>query len=186
MNFAAVWKAPCVLVCQNNHWSISVPTEKQTASRTLAVKARAYGMPGIRVDGNDVLAMIRVLGEAFARARSGGGPTFVEALTYRMGAHSTSDDPSRYRSQEVDAWGRKDPLDRLRRHLVHLGLVGDASDAALEKELAAEIATAVEEVEAMPPPARASLLEDVYAELPWHLREQQDTLHQTAAAPTHG
>ena len=187
MNFAAVWKAPCVLVCQNNHWSISVPTEKQTASRTIAVKARAYGMPGIRVDGNDVLAMIRVLREAFDRARSGGGPTFVEALTYRMGAHSTSDDPSRYRSQdEVDAWGRKDPLDRLRRHLVHLGLVSDASDVALEKELVAEIATAVEEVEAMPPPARASLLEDVYAELPWHLREQQDTLHQTASAPTHG
>ena len=186
MNFAAVWKAPCVLVCQNNHWSISVPTEKQTASRTLAVKARAYGMPGVRVDGNDVLAMMRVLGEAFDRARSGGGPTFVEALTYRMGAHSTSDDPTRYRSQdEVDSWARKDPLDRLRRHLVHLGLVSDAGDAELEKELAREIATAVEEVEAMPPPARASLLEDVYAELPWHLREQLDTLHQTASAPTH-
>ncbi|HEY3821234.1 MAG TPA: thiamine pyrophosphate-dependent enzyme [Polyangiaceae bacterium] len=187
MNFAAVWRAPCVLVCQNNHWSISVPTEKQTASRTLAVKARAYGMPGVRVDGNDVLAMIRVLREAFDRARSGGGPTFVEALTYRMGAHSTSDDPSRYRSQdEVDAWARKDPLDRLRRHLVHLGLVSDASDASLEKELAAEIAAAVEEVEAMPAPDRASLLEDVYAELPWHLREQLETLHQTASAPTHG
>ncbi len=186
MNFAAVWKAPCVLVCQNNHWSISVPTEKQTASRTLAVKARAYGMPGVRVDGNDVLAMIRVLREAFDRARSGGGPTFVEALTYRMGAHSTSDDPTRYRSQdEVDAWARKDPLDRLRRHLVHLGLVTDAGDAELERELAREIATAVEEVEAMPPPARASLLEDVYAELPWHLREQLDTLQQTASAPTH-
>jgi len=186
MNFAAVWRAPCVIVCQNNHWSISVPTEKQTASRTFAVKARAYGMPGVRADGNDVLAMIRVLREAFQRARSGGGPTFVEALTYRMGAHSTSDDPSRYRSQEeVDAWGRKDPLDRLRRHLVHLGLVSDASDGALEKELALEIATAIDDVEAMPPPARASLLEDVYAELPWHLREQQVTLHQTASAPSH-
>jgi pyruvate dehydrogenase E1 component alpha subunit len=103
-----------------------------------------------------------------------------------MGAHSTSDDPTRYRSQdEVDAWARKDPLDRLRRHLVHLGLVSDASDAELEKELAREIATAIDEVEAMPPPARASLLEDVYAELPWHLREQLDTLHQTAGAPTH-
>jgi pyruvate dehydrogenase E1 component alpha subunit/2-oxoisovalerate dehydrogenase E1 component alpha subunit len=186
MNFAGVWQAPCVIVCQNNHWSISVPTEKQTASRTLAVKARAYGMPGVRVDGNDLLAMMRVLGEACARARSGGGPTFVEAVTYRMGAHSTSDDPSRYRSQdEVDAWGRKDPLDRLRRHLVHLGKVSDAGDAALDQELAAEIAAAIDEVERMPPPARASLLEDVYAELPWHLREQLVTLQETAAAPTH-
>jgi pyruvate dehydrogenase E1 component alpha subunit/2-oxoisovalerate dehydrogenase E1 component alpha subunit len=186
MNFAGVWQAPCVLVCQNNHWSISVPTEKQTASRTIAVKARAYGMPGVRVDGNDVLAMMRVLGEACARARAGGGPTFIEALTYRMGAHSTSDDPSRYRSQdEVDAWARKDPLDRLRNHLVHLGLVSDAGDAAMEAELGREIAAAIDEVEAMPPPDRASLLEDVYAELPWHLREQQEALRQTATAPTH-
>jgi pyruvate dehydrogenase E1 component alpha subunit len=187
MNFAAVWQAPCVIVCQNNHWSISVPTEKQTASRTLAVKARAYGMPGIRVDGNDLLAMLRVLGEAMARARSGGGPTFVEALTYRMGAHSTSDDPSRYRSAvEVESWRRKDPLDRLRRHLAHLGLVSDAGDVALERELAAEIAAAIDAVEPMPPPARDSLLDDVYAEQPWHLREQLDQLQETQAAPTHG
>ncbi|HEY1693572.1 MAG TPA: thiamine pyrophosphate-dependent dehydrogenase E1 component subunit alpha [Polyangiaceae bacterium] len=187
MNFAAVWKAPCVLVCQNNHWSISVPTEKQTASRTIAVKARAYGMPGVRVDGNDLLAVVRVLGEAAARARSGGGPTFVEALTYRMGAHSTSDDPSRYRAQaEVDAWARKDPLDRLRKHLVHRGLVTDASDAALEKELAAEIAAAIDDVEKMPAPTRESLLEDVYAEMPWNLREQLAELKLTKPAPTHG
>jgi pyruvate dehydrogenase E1 component alpha subunit len=187
MNFAGAWRVPCVIVCQNNHWSISVPTEKQTASRTIAVKARAYGMPGIRVDGNDLLAVVRVLGEAFARARAGEGPTFVEALTYRMGAHSTSDDPTRYRSQEeVDSWALKDPLDRLRRHLVHLGLVTDASDAALEKELVAEIAAAVEAVEKLPAPERASLLDDVYAELPWHLREQLAELQKTSPAPTHG
>src|SRR5580704_3042000 len=90
MNFAGVWQAPCVIVCQNNHWSISVPTAKQTASRTLAVKARAYGMPGVRVDGNDLLAVHRVVAEALARARAGHGPTFIEAVTYRMGAHSTS------------------------------------------------------------------------------------------------
>jgi pyruvate dehydrogenase E1 component alpha subunit/2-oxoisovalerate dehydrogenase E1 component alpha subunit len=186
MNLAGVWRAPCVLVCQNNHWSISVPTEKQTASRTIAVKARAYGMPGVRVDGNDLLAVYGVLRDALARARAGEGPTFVEAVTYRMGAHSTSDDPSRYRSQEeVDAWARKDPLDRLRRHLVHLGLVTDASDASLDKELVAEIAAAVDEVEKMPPPARASLLEDVYAELPWNLREQLVELQNVPAAPTH-
>jgi pyruvate dehydrogenase E1 component alpha subunit/2-oxoisovalerate dehydrogenase E1 component alpha subunit len=186
MNFAGVWRAPCVVVCQNNHWSISVPTEKQTASRTIAVKARAYGMPGVRVDGNDVLAVFGVLRDALGRARGGEGPTFVEAVTYRMGAHSTSDDPTRYRSQEeVDAWARKDPLDRLRRHLVHLGLVSDASDAALDKELVAEIAAAVDEVEKMPAPARASLLEDVYAEQPWHLREQLAELQNVPVAPTH-
>ncbi|HEY8042164.1 MAG TPA: thiamine pyrophosphate-dependent dehydrogenase E1 component subunit alpha [Polyangiaceae bacterium] len=187
MNFAAVWKAPCVIVCQNNHWSISVPTEKQTASRTIAVKARAYGMPGVRVDGNDLLAVHKVMSEALARARAGEGPTFVEALTYRMGAHSTSDDPTRYRSQdEVDAWARKDPLDRLRKHLGHLGLVSEAGDAALDGELTAEIAAAVDEVERMAPPARASLVEDVYAELPWHLREQLEQLQKSQAAPTHG
>jgi pyruvate dehydrogenase E1 component alpha subunit len=186
MNFAGVWRAPCVIVCQNNHWSISVPTEKQTASRTLAVKARAYGMPGVRVDGNDFLALMSVLRQAFERARSGGGPTFIEALTYRMGAHSTSDDPSRYRSQdEVDAWGRKDPLDRLRRHLGHRGLVSNEGDAALDGEIAAEIAAAISDVEATELPARASLLEDVYADLPWHLREQLDELQQTRAAPIH-
>ncbi len=186
MNFAGVWRAPCVIVCQNNHWSISVPTEKQTASRTIAVKARAYGLPGVRVDGNDLLAVHGVMREALDRARRGDGPTFVEAVTYRMGAHSTSDDPTRYRSQEeVDSWARKDPLDRLRRHLVHRGLVTDASDAALEKELVAEIAAAVDEVERLPPPARASLLEDVYAEPPWHLREQLSELQKVPPAPTH-
>jgi pyruvate dehydrogenase E1 component alpha subunit/2-oxoisovalerate dehydrogenase E1 component alpha subunit len=185
MNFAGVWRAPCVIVCQNNHWSISVPTAKQTASRTIAVKARAYGMPGLRVDGNDVLAVYRAISEAVERARAGGGPTFIEALTYRMGAHSTSDDPTRYRPQaEVEEWARKDPLDRLRRHMVRLGLVTDEGDAALERELSAEIAAAINEVEALPPPARASLLEDVYSEMPWHLREQLESLLKAEAVPT--
>jgi pyruvate dehydrogenase E1 component alpha subunit len=173
MNFAGVWKVPCVLVCQNNFWSISVPTERQTASRTIAVKSRAYGIPGERVDGNDLLAMFAVLKGAIDRARSGEGPSFIEAVTYRMGPHSTSDDPSRYRTQaEVDEWAKKDPLDRLRKHLLELGLVSTASDAALEKELAAEIAAAIDEVETMPPPARSTLFDDVYSEMPWHLREQ--------------
>jgi pyruvate dehydrogenase E1 component alpha subunit/2-oxoisovalerate dehydrogenase E1 component alpha subunit len=185
MNFASLWKVPCIIVCQNNHWSISVPTEKQTASLTIAVKARAYGIPGLRVDGNDLLAVYGAMQTGLERARSGEGPTFIEAVTYRMGAHSTSDDPSRYRSQEeVEAWGRRDPLDRLRKHLVHLGLVTDESDLALEKEIAVEIAAAVDAVEAMPPPERASLVGDVYAELPWNLREQLSLLQKNAPAPT--
>ncbi len=186
MNFAGVWRVPCVLVCQNNQWSISVPTSRQTASRTIAVKARAYGFPGVRVDGNDLLAVAAVLRNALDLARTGGGPTFVEAVTYRMGAHSTSDDPTRYRSQaEVDAWGRKDPLDRLRRHLAFLGLVSAESDVALERELAAELTAAIEEVEAMPPPAAETLFEDVYAEVPWHLREQREQLKKSHSTPTH-
>jgi pyruvate dehydrogenase E1 component alpha subunit/2-oxoisovalerate dehydrogenase E1 component alpha subunit len=187
MNFAAVFKAPCILVCQNNGWSISVPTAKQTASRTIAIKARAYGMPGVRVDGNDVLAMIKAMSEAAARARAGDGPTFVEAVTYRMGAHSTSDDPTRYRSQtEVDEWAKKDPLDRLRKHLVHLGLTDEARDKALDDELAKEIAAAIARVESLPPPPRESLFEDVYAAMPWHLREQKELLEKLPTAPSHG
>jgi pyruvate dehydrogenase E1 component alpha subunit len=177
MNFAGVWGAPCVIICQNNHWSISVPTERQTASRTIAVKARAYGVPGVRVDGNDLLAVYAVVRDAVDRARSGGGPTFIEAETYRMGPHSTSDDPTRYRSlAEVETWARKDPVDRLRKHLATIGLWTEAGDAALERELLAEIAAVVGEVEDMAPQERASLFSDVYAELPWHLREQLQEL----------
>jgi pyruvate dehydrogenase E1 component alpha subunit/2-oxoisovalerate dehydrogenase E1 component alpha subunit len=186
MNFAGVFKVPCVIVCQNNHWAISVPSARQTAAKTFAVKGRAYGVPSLRVDGNDVLAMYGAVCEAARRARSGDGPTFIEAVTYRIGAHSTSDDPTRYRSQEeVDAWMARDPLARLRKHLVRLGLIDDARDAALEQELNVEIAAAIAEVEHVGPPARETLFDDVYAELPWNLRDQRDELLRTPAAPTH-
>ncbi|XXY54508.1 thiamine pyrophosphate-dependent enzyme [Sorangium sp. So ce269] len=187
MNFAAVFRAPCVMICQNNHWAISVPTDRQTASRTIAIKGRAYGVPSARVDGNDVLAVYRAVSEAVARARAGGGPSFIEALTYRVGAHSSSDDPSRYRSQEeVDRWTKRDPLLRLGRHLAARGLMDDAAEAALEAELNAEIAAAVAEVEGMDPPARETLFDDVYAELPWHLRDQRAELLRSPKAPAHG
>lgn len=186
MNFAAVYKAPCVLLCQNNHWAISVPTARQTASATIAVKGRAYGIPSVRVDGNDVLAVHAAVSAAITRARSGGGPTFIEALTYRIGAHSTSDDPTRYRSQdEVELWMKRDPLLRLRRHLVVRGLTDDAADAAVEEELNAEIAAAIADVESLGLPDRETLFEDVYAELPWHLREQRDELRRCPPAPGH-
>ncbi|MGK4001239.1 thiamine pyrophosphate-dependent enzyme [Sorangium sp. So ce1036] len=186
MNFAAVFKVPCVLICQNNHWAISVPTARQTASKTIAIKGRAYGVPSTRVDGNDVLAVYRAVAGAVARARAGGGPTFIEALTYRIGAHSSSDDPSRYRSQEeVDRWTQRDPLLRLGRHLTARGLLDDAAEAALEAELNAEIAAAVAEVEVMAPPDRATLFDDVYAEPPWHLRDQRAELLRCPRAPAH-
>lgn len=186
MTFAGVFKVPCVLICQNNQWAISVPTSRQTASKTIAIKGRAYGVPSVRVDGNDVLAVYRAVSEAIARARAGGGPTFIEALTYRLGAHSTSDDPSRYRSQEeVDRWTKRDPLLRLRRHLAARGLLDDAREAALEAELNAEIAAAVAEVEGMAQPARETMFDDVYAELPWHLRDQRADLLRCPKAPGH-
>jgi pyruvate dehydrogenase E1 component alpha subunit/2-oxoisovalerate dehydrogenase E1 component alpha subunit len=186
MTFAASLKAPVVIVCQNNHWSISVPTARQTASRTIAVKGRAYGIPSVRVDGNDLLAVYAVLDQAVLRAQRGEGPTFVEALTYRIGAHSTSDDPSRYRSEaEVESWKKKDPVDRLARHLRALGLIDDASERALEEELGAEIGEVIKSVEELPPPERLSLFEDVFAEPTWNLREQRELLARLPAAPSH-
>jgi len=187
MTFAARLRTPSIIVCQNNHWSISVPTAKQTASRTIAVKGRAYGIPSVRVDGNDILAVYKVLSDAAERARRGDGPTFVEALTYRIGAHSTSDDPTRYRSDaEVEAWKKKDPVDRLTRHLRGLGAIDDASERLLDEELAAEIGAVIKQVEALPAPPRGSLFDDVYAELPWHLREQRALLETMPPAPSHG
>ncbi len=186
MTFAAAWKVPAIIVCQNNHWSISVPTAKQTASRTIAVKGRAYGIPSVRVDGNDLLAVYSVIDAAVKRARSGGGATFVEALTYRIGAHSTSDDPSRYRTDaEVESWKRKDPVDRVERHLRALGAINDDSEKALEAELLAEIGEAIKSVEELPPPPRTSLFEDVYAEPTWNLREQRQILESLPPAPSH-
>jgi pyruvate dehydrogenase E1 component alpha subunit/2-oxoisovalerate dehydrogenase E1 component alpha subunit len=187
MNFAGVFRVPCVMICQNNHWAISVPASRQTASPTIAIKGRAYGVPSVRVDGNDLLAVYAVVAEAVRRARAGEGPTFIEALTYRIGAHSTSDDPSRYRSQEeVEMWMKRDPLLRLRRHLALRGLIDDAADAALEQKLNDQIAEAITAVEPLGPPARETIFDDVYAELPWHLAEQREELLRTPPPKPHG
>lgn len=190
MTFAAIDRCPVVLVCQNNHWSISVPTARQTASPTLAIKARAYGIPGHRVDGNDVLAVHRKVKEAVERARRGEGPSFVECVTYRMGPHSSSDDPSRYRSdEEVARWAARDPIARFERYLRRAGLLDDARAQAIEVRLADEFEAALAAVEDLPPPPRETLFEDVYAPsapLPWHLREQRDALLALPPAPAHG
>lgn len=186
LTFAARFKAPVVLVCQNNHWAISVPCRAQTAAPTFASKAVAYGIPGVRVDGNDALAVYEVIREAAARARRGDGPTFIESVTYRMGAHSSSDDPTRYRSNdEVAYWAQRDPVERFRRFMAARGLVTEASDAALLEELAAEIQSAIAEAERHGPPNRDGLFEDVYAELPWNLREQRDALRAAEPAKSH-
>jgi pyruvate dehydrogenase E1 component alpha subunit/2-oxoisovalerate dehydrogenase E1 component alpha subunit len=186
MTFAGVNQTPSVLVCQNNHWSISVPTARQTASATIAIKGRGYGVPSVRVDGNDILAVRHVLHQAVERARAGEGPTFVECVTYRIGAHSSSDDPTRYRSnEEVEAWQKKDPIERFHKFLVARGTATDDDRKRIEDEVDAEIVAAVKAVEPLPPPSRESLFEDVYAEIPWHLREQRDELLAVPPAAGH-
>jgi pyruvate dehydrogenase E1 component alpha subunit/2-oxoisovalerate dehydrogenase E1 component alpha subunit len=186
MTFAAIEKPPVVIVCQNNHWSISVPTAKQSASKTLAIKAHAYGIRGQRVDGNDVLACFRAVKEAVDRARRGEGPTFLEHVTYRMGPHSSSDDPTRYRSNdEVAAWAKRDPIARFERYLRRADILDDAGQARLEARLEQDFEAAIAAIEELPPPARGTLFEDVYspaAPLPWHLREQQALLLSLPAA----
>jgi pyruvate dehydrogenase E1 component alpha subunit/2-oxoisovalerate dehydrogenase E1 component alpha subunit len=177
MNFAGVYKPPIVIVCQNNHWSISTPTSRQSASRTIAVKARAYGFPGVRVDGNDALAVYAACKEAVDRARAGGGPTFVEALTYRIGAHSSSDDPRVYRDErEVEVWKRKDPLMRLRAFMTGRGLMDDARHELIREELDGLILAAVDKAERIAPPAPETLFDDVYVDAPWQVREQRAEL----------
>jgi pyruvate dehydrogenase E1 component subunit alpha len=173
MNFAGVFKAPTIFFCKNNQWAISVPVARQTATKTLAEKARAYGMDGIRVDGNDLLAVYSTTKAAVDKARTGGGPTMIEALTYRMGPHSSSDDPTRYRpKEEVEAWARRDPIDRMRKYLELKDLWTKDRDEALRAELDDLIQTTIKEVERHPPPPIETLFEDVYAEMTPQIREQ--------------
>jgi pyruvate dehydrogenase E1 component alpha subunit len=175
MNFAGVFRTPNVFFCSNNQYAISLPFEKQTASGSVAVKAGAYGFPGVRVDGNDLLAVVRVTRDALDRARAGEGPTLIEALTYRMGAHSTSDDPTRYRpAEEVEAWRRKDPILRFAAFLKRRGLLDESAETAAMEEAREEVQRAVAVCEAAPPVPPESLVEDVYAEMPWHLKEQRE------------
>ena len=178
MNFAGVFKAPIVLVCQNNHWSISMSTQQQTASESLAIKASAYGFPGVKVDGNDLDAVYAVASAAVDRARSGQGPTLIEAETYRIGAHSSSDDPTRYRdAREVVQWKARDPIDRLRAKLVAEKAWSDEEEQALRVAQLAEVNAAIEQAEKLSPPSPHTLFEDVYARPPWHLREQEQELN---------
>ena len=177
MNFAGVFRTPTVFLCNNNQWAISVPVAKQTASATLAQKAPAYGFDGVRVDGMDALAVFRATRDAAGRAREGHGPTLIEAVTYRLGPHSSSDDPSRYRDEsEVAAWRARDPIARYRKYLEHAGWWDDGREARLEQEIGDEITRAVQEAERAPPPALETLFTDVYAEMPDHLRDQRDDL----------
>ena len=173
MNFAAVYKSPVIMFCQNNQWAISVPLSKQSASETLAQKGKAYGMPYVRVDGNDILAVYTVTKEAADRARKGDGPTFIEAVTYRRLGHSSSDDPTRYRDEaEVKVWEKRDPVDRFRTYLQKQGLWDDEKEATFKEDIAQRVNDAITAAEANGPPEDETLITDVYAQVTEQQKEQ--------------
>ena len=177
-----MYKAPTVFLCRNNRWAISTPTDKQTASESFAGKAIAYGIKGVRCDGNDALAVYRTVREAVERASRGEGPTLIELLTYRMGGHSTSDDPKAYRSdEEVETWQKQDPLLRLRRHLELLGAWHESDEKQLTARVDNELKQSIEAAEKKPQPALSSSFDDVYAERPWHLTEQLNAMPERSA-----
>lgn len=173
MNMAAVTKSPVVFVCQNNQFAISVQQDHQTATKTYAEKAVAYGMRGVRVDGNDVLAVYEAVEEACERARAGAGPTLIEALTYRLTPHSSSDDPSRYRDDATyQAWLKRDPVEIFRRHLRAKRIVSEAWEAKEQAVIDAEVDVAIKEAEAANLPTPESMFYDVYASVPQLLKDQ--------------
>nr|EIF91132.1 pyruvate dehydrogenase (acetyl-transferring) E1 component, alpha subunit [Streptomyces tsukubensis NRRL18488] len=177
LNFAAVWRAPVVFFVQNNGFAISVPLAKQTAAPSLAHKAVGYGMPGRLVDGNDAPAVHQVLSEAMERARSGGGPTLVEAVTYRMDAHTNADDATRYRGDaDVEAWREHDPILLLERELTARGLLDDGHRRTVAEGAEAMAARLRERMNADPVLDPMDLFAEVYAERTGQLREQADLL----------
>lgn len=186
MNFAGVFKTPTVFLCRNNGWAISVPVSRQTGSRTIAQKAFAYGIHPVRVDGNDLLAVWKVTREAIARASRGEGPTLIEAITYRLSGHSTSDDPKAYRKeQEMLEERKKDPIPRFRAYLERKGLWDGERERELLAEVDARIKECVEKAERTPPPELRTMFEDVYHDMPWHLREQYEQCMRTPRATGH-
>jgi 2-oxoisovalerate dehydrogenase E1 component alpha subunit len=179
MNMAGVYKTPTLFLCRNNRWAISTSNEMQTASESFAGKAVAYGMKGVRCDGNDALAVYRSVREAVQRASSGEGPTLIELCTYRLGGHSTSDDPKVYRSEdEVEQYRKQDPILRLRRHLELLSAWNERDEKALVERIENELKTQIAASEQKPAPGLETLVNDVYAERPWHLSEQLEALAQ--------
>jgi pyruvate dehydrogenase E1 component alpha subunit len=163
MNFAAVFNTPTIFLCQNNGFAISYPRSEQTRSESIALKAEGYGMPGVLVDGNDVAAVLDTVGSAVARARNGEGPTLIEAVTYRLGPHTTADDPSRYRDEdETEQWRGRDPLERVRLLLERAGGWTPEWQSELENRASEVIEEAVAAAEALPQPTAAEMLLRMY------------------------
>ncbi|HEX5057989.1 MAG TPA: thiamine pyrophosphate-dependent enzyme, partial [Kofleriaceae bacterium] len=178
LNFAGVMKAPVVLICQNNQWAISTPGTMQTAADTIALKGIGYGVEALRADGNDAFAVYEVVKYAADKARRGDGPTFIELLTYRVSAHSSSDDPTRYRDEKVtEVWRhQRDPLRRMETYLTKRGWLQTGEREALAAQLETDVRDAIERQEAIGTPELSTLVEDVFEEPTWNLREQMAEL----------
>ena len=180
MNFAGVFKTPTIFFCQNNQFAISVPRSRQTASKTIAQKAIAYGFDGIQVDGNDLFAVIAAMREAVTKARSGAGPTLIEGVTFRFGPHTTADDPTKYRTEkEIEPWKPLDPLVRLRFYLKEKGLWNEEADQRITEEGQKEIDQAVKDAESVPVPEVEDIFRYVYSEMTPQLKEQLEYLKAT-------
>lgn len=181
LNFAGVFQVPAVFVCQNNQWAISVPRSRQTRSRTLAQKAVAYEIPGVQVDGNDILAVYVAAKEAVERARAGEGPTFIENVTYRMSVHTTADDPKKYRrDEEVEPWIARDPITRFEKYLLKKGLLTDQKVASVDEEVTREMREAehrwaLQVEEGIDP---MGMFDHAYEDLPPHILVQRDELRR--------
>ena len=181
MNFAANLDIPVIFFCQNNFWAISVPGKIQCSAPTVAQRAVAYGMDTIQCDGNDIFAVVYCVRKAAALAREKGRPFFIEAVTYRLGDHTTADDARRYRDQaEVDAWKTRDPILRIRKFLTMRGLWDDTKEAALAERAERDVAAAVERAESIAPPSRDDFFNNMFATIPPDLALQRDTMQ------THG
>lgn len=186
MNFAAVFQTPTIFVCQNNQWAISIPRTRQTRSKTIAQKAMAYDMPGISVDGNDVLAVYVAAREAAERARSGGGPTLIESVTYRVAMHTTADDPKKYRTEvEVDEWLKRDPITRFEKYLTGRGLLTEQKIAEFADGVKAEIQAAEKRFDDMVKGYTDPLVmfDYTFAEMTATLAEQREELERELAQP---
>lgn len=177
MNFAGVFKAPVVFLCQNNQWAISLPRKKQTASETLAQKAIAYGFNGVLVDGNDVIAVFNATLEAVEKARKGEGPTMIEAYTYRMSDHTTADEATKYRDvKEVEEWKKKDPIDRLRKLLQQKKIWSEDYEKKVLDDANKKINDAVKKMEATPPAKPEEIFNYLFEKKDWRQIEEQEEL----------
>ncbi len=175
MNFAGVYQLPVIFMVQNNQFAISCPRSKQTRSATLAQKALAYGFDGIQVDGNDILAVYVATREAVDKARQGGGPTLIEAVTYRLSVHTTADDPTKYRSaDEVKAWEKRDPLIRFRKYVKDRGVLDDQTIQGIEDDIQQKIKAAVERYESYNDADPLDCFRYIFAELPPELQQQKE------------
>jgi pyruvate dehydrogenase E1 component alpha subunit len=185
LNLAGVTRSPVVFVLQNNGWAISTPRSKQSAAEALAYRARGYGFPGVVVDGNDLFAVYEAARTAAERARDGGGPTLIEAQTYRLGAHNTADDATRYMDDaELEQWREQDPIIRVQRYLAARGLWNEDTEAQLRGEVENEVDTAIEAAESVPSPHIDQVFNHVYAEPPARVRRQYQRARE-ALGDTH-